>query len=148
MITSPISHATVQAWLDAYMHAWETYDPDEVGALFSEHAEYRWHPADEPEKGRAAIVEAWVNPGPGTANAGTREAEGLADRDAPSTYAGEYHPFAVDGNKAVAVGTSTYWTDASRSTVARLYYNNWLLEFDDDGKCSSFTEYWMSPRNS
>ena len=136
-IATRITHETVQAWLDAYMHAWETYDPDEIGALFSEHAEYRWHPADDPEVGRDAIVHAWVNPG-GNAS----------DRDAPGTYAGEYHSYAVEGTKAVAVGTSTYWTDASRSTVARIYYNNWLLEFDDDGKCSSFTEYWMSPRKA
>ena len=137
MISSPISHATVQAWLDAYSRAWETYDLAEIAALFSQNAEYRWHPADDPEVGREAIVHGWLNPG-GNAS----------DRDAPGTYAGEYHPYAVEGNKAVAVGTSTYWTDASRSTLARIYYNNWLLEFDDDGKCSSFTEYWMSPRNS
>jgi hypothetical protein len=137
MISSPISHATVQAWLDAYSRAWESYDPAEIGALFSEHAEYRWHPADDPVVGRDEIVRAWVAP------------EGNeSSRDAAGTYLGEYHPFAVDGNKTVAIGTSTYWTDESRSTLDRLYYNNWLLEFDDDGKCSSFTEYWMSPRKA
>jgi ketosteroid isomerase-like protein len=136
-VATQITHETVQAWLDAYERAWETYDPDQIGALFSENAEYRWHPYDEPEKGRDAIVNAWINPG-GNAS----------DRDAPGTYMGEYEPFAVDGNRAVAIGTSTYWTDASRSTVARIYYNNWLLEFDDEGKCSSFTEYYMKPRDS
>ncbi len=137
MISSPISHAAVQAWLDAYAHAWETYDPAEVAALFSERAEYRWHPADEPVVGRDEIVRAWIAP------------EGNeSSRDEPGAYRGEYHPYAVDGNKAVAIGTSTYWTDASRSQLARLYYNNWLLEFDDEGRCSSFTEYWMSPRGS
>jgi hypothetical protein len=137
MISSPISHATVQAWLDAYSRAWETYDPTEIGALFSEHAEYRWHPADDPVVGRDEIVRAWVAP------------EGNeSSKDAAGTYLGEYHPFAVDGNKAVAIGTSTYWTDESRSTLDRIYYNNWLLEFDDDGRCSSFTEYWMSPRKA
>jgi hypothetical protein len=137
MISSPISHATVQAWLDAYSHAWETYDPAEIAALFSDRAEYRWHPADEPVVGRDEIVRAWVAP------------EGNeSSRDAAGTYEGEYQPYAVDGNKAVAIGISTYWTDASRSKVDRLYYNSWLLEFDDDGKCSSFTEYWMSPRNA
>jgi hypothetical protein len=137
MISSPISHATVQAWLDAYSRAWETYDPAEIGALFSEQAEYRWHPADDPVVGRDEIVRAWVAP------------EGNeSSRDAAGTYLGEYRPFAVDGNKAVAVGTSTYWTDESRSTLDRIYYNNWLLEFDDDGRCSSFTEYWMSPRKA
>lgn len=132
-----ITHDHVQAWLDAYAHAWETYDADDVAALFTDDAEYRWHPADEPEVGREAIVHAWLNPG-GNAS----------DRDEPGTYRAEMQPFAVDGSRVVAVGTCTYWTDASRSTVARIYYNNWLLEFGDDGKCRSFTEYWMSPRAS
>ena len=134
-VATRITHEHVQAWLDAYERAWETYDPNQIAALFSDDAEYRWHPYDEPEVGRDAIVEAWLNPG-GNAS----------DRDEPGTYLGEYHPFAVDGNKAVAIGTSTYWTDAARSKVDRLYFNNWLLEFADDGTCSSFTEYYMSPR--
>lgn len=132
-----ITHEHVQAWLDSYAHAWDTYDPDDVASLFTEDAEYRWHPADEPEVGRDAIVEAWLNPG-GNAS----------DRDVPGTYEAEMQPFAVDGSRAVAVGTCTYWTDASRTSVARIYYNNWLLEFGDDGKCRSFTEYWMVPRGS
>lgn len=132
-----VTHESVQAWLDAYEHAWETYDRAEVADLFTEDAEYRWHPADDPEVGRDAIAEAWVNPG-GNAS----------DRDAPGTYLGEYHPYAVDGNRAVAIGTSTYWSDASRSKVERIYYNNWLLEFGEDGRCRSFTEYWMTPRKA
>lgn len=134
-----VTHESVQAWLDAYERAWETYDAGDVAALFSEDAEYRFHPADEPEEGRDAIVEAWVNPGPG----GTE-----SERDAPGTYLGEYRPYAVDGSRAVALGTSTYWTDSSRSTVDRIYYNNWLLEFDEKGRCRSFTEYYMKPRGS
>lgn len=132
-----ITHEHVQAWLDAYARAWESYDPDDVAVLFTDDAEYRWHPADEPEVGRDSIVEAWVNPG---GNASTR--------DEPGTYKAEMRPYAVDGSRAVAVGMCTYWTDASRTTVARVYYNNWLLEFGDDGKCSSFTEYYMVPRAS
>jgi ketosteroid isomerase-like protein len=132
-----ITHESVQAWLDAYEHAWQTYDKAEVEALFTEDAAYRYHPADEPEVGRELIVSGWLNPG---GNA--------ADRDAPGTYEGKYEAYAVDGNRAVAIGTSTYWTDATRSTVARVYYNNWLLEFGPDGRCSSFTEYWILPRGS
>ena len=45
-----------QHWLDAYTHAWITYDPDEIGALFSDDAEYRWYPWDEGNRGRAQIV--------------------------------------------------------------------------------------------
>jgi ketosteroid isomerase-like protein len=130
-----VTHSSVSAWIEAYLHAWETYDPADIGALFTEDAEYRWHPGDEPEVGRDAIVDAWLNPG-GNASS----------RDVPGTYAGDLHPFVGNGNRAVVVGTCTYWTDASRSKVSRMYYNNWLLEFADDGKCSSFTEYYMSPR--
>lgn len=132
-----LTHEAVKAWLDAYEHAWQTYDKAEIEALFTDNAEYRWHPADEPEQGRDAIVFAWLNPG--------GDASG---RDVPGTYQGAYVPYAVDGNRAVAVGTSTYWTDATRATVARVYYNNWLLEFGADGRCSSFTEYWILPRGS
>ena len=134
---TPVTRESVQAWLAAYARAWETYDAADIAPLFSENAEYRWHPADDPEVGRDTIIEAWQNPG-GNAS----------DRDKPGTYAMDLRPFAIDGNKAVAVGTCTYWKDASRSEVTRLYYNNWLLEFDDDGKCRSFTEYWMAPRKS
>ena len=132
-----ITHEHVQRWLDDYARAWETYDETDIAPLFTHDAEYRWHPADDPEQGRDTIVEAWLNPG-GNAS----------DRDEPGTYRAEMRPFAVDGNKAVAVGTCTYWKDATRSEVTRLYYNNWLLEFGPDGKCSSFTEYWMLPRAS
>ena len=134
-VATKVTNETVQRWLDAYERAWETYDADRIAALFSEHAAYRWHPADEPVVGRDEIVRAWVAPDGNESS-----------RDEPGTYLGEYHPWAVDGNKAVAIGTSTYWKDPTRAEIDRLYYNNWLLEFDDDGRCSSFTEYWMSPR--
>jgi len=134
-VATRITHETVQAWLDAYERAWETYDPEQIAALFSADAEYRWHPADAPVVGRGEIVRAWVAP------------EGNeSGRDKPGTYLGEYRPYAVDGHRAVAIGTSTYWTDASRSKLESIYYNSWLLEFDDDGRCRSFTEYYMSPR--
>ena len=134
---SRITSETVQAWLDAYERAWETYDRNDIAALWSDGAEYRWHPADEPTVGRDEIVRAWIAPDGNESS-----------RDEPGTYLGEYRPWAIDGNRAVAIGTSTYWTDASRSKVDRIYYNNWLLEFDDDGRCRSFTEYYMSPRKS
>ena len=130
-----VTHALVRAWLDAYERAWETYDPDQIAALWSENAQYRWRPGDEPTVGRDEIVRAWLAPDGNESS-----------RDKPGTYLGEYQPFVGAGNRAVAIGTSTYWTDASRAKVDRVYYNNWLLEFDEDGKCTSFTEYYMSPR--
>jgi uncharacterized protein (TIGR02246 family) len=125
----------VQAWLDRYVAAWETYDPDAIGELFAEDAEYRYHPADEPTRGRAAIVESWLRP-----------AGDSSRRDAPGTFQARYEAYAADGDRAVAVGESTYWADASRATVDKHYYNGFLLAFDRDGRCTSFTEYFMQPR--
>jgi len=132
-----MTHESVQAWLDAYVHAWETYDPNDIGALFTEDAEYRWHPADDPEVGRDAIVHGWLNPN-----------DDPTQRDAPGTFTADYKPFAVDGNRAVAVGVSTYHTATTPPEIKRVYYNSWLLEFADDGRCRSFIEYYMAPRPS
>ena len=128
-----VTHESVQAWPDTYWHAWRTYDRDLVASLWTDDAQYRWHPADEPTVGRDAIVGAWMQPD---------------SRDDAGTYEGAYQVYSVDGNRAVAVGTSHYWTDASHATLRTMYYNNWLLEFGPDGRCSSFTEYWIRPRGS
>jgi hypothetical protein len=121
----------VQAWLDRYVAAWESYDPAAIGDLFSADAQYRYHPPDEPVVGREAIVRSWVAP--------DGDASG---RDDPGTFEARYAPFAVDGDRAVAVGWSRYWTDASRAVEGRTYDNCFLLEFDDHGRCRSFTEFF------
>ena len=127
-----MTHDDVQAWLDRYIDAWQSYDRDQIAALFSEDAEYRYHPWDEPLRGRDAIVEDWLNPGGDP-----------AQRDKPGTVEAAYQPFSVDGDTAVAIGTSTYYTDSSRAGVDKRYHNAYLIEFDTSGKCRSFTEFFM-----
>jgi hypothetical protein len=127
-----MNHDDVQAWLDRYVKCWETYDEAEIGDLFSEDAEYRYQPWGDAIRGRAAIVKDWVAPGGNPAQA-----------DAAGTFAAAYAPYAIDGDVAVAVGTTKYWKDASRAEVVRAYHNVYLLTFDQDGRCSSFTEYFM-----
>ena len=126
---------TAQAWLDRYSHAWQTYDEAEIASLFADDAVYRYHPWDDGDdvlRGREAIVASWVAP------------EGSASgRDAAGTYESHYEPFAVDGDRAVAVGTSTYYPDATRSRPDRVYHNVFLMEFDGAGRCRDFTEYYL-----
>ena len=38
----------VDRWLDAYVAAWKSYDPEAIGDCSAEGVEYRYHPADEP----------------------------------------------------------------------------------------------------
>lgn len=126
-------HDEIQVWLDRYVAAWETYDAAAIGALFSEDATYRYHPADAPIVGRAAIVASWLESDPAIP-AGTP--------DEPGTYAAHYEPYAVDGDRVVAVGWSRYWTDASRAIERATYDNCFLLEFDGAGRCRAFIEFY------
>ena len=127
-----MTHADVQAWLDRYVEAWKTYDAASIGELFSADAEYRYAPWGEPTVGRDAIVGDWLNPsGPSSS------------RDEPGTWSARYEPFAVEGNRAVAIGQTAYYADATQAVEERRYWNSWLLEFDEEGRCRSFVEYYM-----
>jgi ketosteroid isomerase-like protein len=130
-----MDRSAAQAWLDAYIEAWKTYDRAQIEALFAEDAVYRYHPYDDGDDvlhGRDEIVSSWLEP------------EGNAsDRDAEGTYDAQYEPYAVDGDRVVAIGRSRYWSDATRSKLERTYLNVFLMEFDGAGRCRAFTEYYM-----
>jgi hypothetical protein len=127
-----VTRDDVQAWLDRYIEAWASYDADAIGDLFSTDVRYRFHPSDEGFVGRDAIVRAWLEP--------SGDASG---RDEPGTWDAHYEPFAVDGDRAVSVGWSRYYTDSSKSTIKDVYDNVYLLEFGADGRCRSFTEWYV-----
>jgi ketosteroid isomerase-like protein len=122
-----------QRWLNRYIAAWLSYDPDEISALFSEDVAYRYHPSDEPVEGREAVVASWL---------GEEASEDASTRDAPGTYEAEYHPVAIDGDTVVAVGTSRY-REAPEGPVVRVYDNCFIMRFDRDGRCRDFTEYYV-----
>jgi len=81
----------VNAWLARYIEAWTSYDREQIRDLFAEDATYRFHPFDEPIRGREAIVESWFD-----------------EPDEARTFEAEYRPVAVDGDTAVAIGSSSY----------------------------------------
>ena len=120
-----MDEAGFQRWLDAYVAAWKTYGEDEIGALFSEDAEYRYHPWDKPVDGRATIVADW-----------------LTNRDDPDSWTAKYRPWLVEGDRGVAVGVSRYLA-ADRETVEREYHNVFLCRFDADSRCREFTEVYL-----
>lgn len=122
----------VQSWLDRYVAAWSSYEPAAIAELFTEDAVYRYHPSDEGFVGRDAIVAAWLQP---SGEASTR--------DTPGTWQAHYVPFSVDGDRAVAVGWSRYYADTSRSIIENVWDNAYLLEFGPDGRCRSFTEFYV-----
>ena len=122
----------VQGWLDRYIAAWEADDAAAIGDLFTADARYRFHPSDEGFVGREAIVRSWLDP---TGDASTR--------DEPGTWEAAYEPFVVGGHRAVAVGWSRYYDDTSKTTIRFVFDNAYLLEFGEDGRCRSFTEFYV-----
>ena len=80
-----VNNADVDHWLEAYVEAWKSYDPDQIRALFTEGVQYRYHPYDEPVQGRDAVVDH------GSVKA-TRMALPLATGKAPTTPPTEPSP--------------------------------------------------------
>jgi len=120
---------SLQIWLDKYVEAWQTYEPAQIGNLFSEDALYFYSPFDEhnPVRGRDAIVSAW-----------------LEEPDAVGSWEARYVPVAVEGNVGVAQGRTRY--READGAVAREFANIFVLHFDEAGRCTRFTEWYMQPR--
>ena len=91
--------AEVDRWLQAYVEAWKSYDRDQIGELFAADVRYRYHPYDDPVVGRAAVVRSWL---------GEATDAGAPARDEQGTYDAAYRAVAVDGDVAVATGSSSY----------------------------------------
>ncbi len=128
-----IDRATVDGWLQDYVAAWKSYDRTEIAALFSEDVEYRYHPYDEPIRGRGSVVASWLEEG---------DFPDAPSRDEPGAYDARYRTVAVEGDTAVAVGASTY-TAGPGGPVEQVYDNCFVLRFDSDGRCREFTEWYV-----
>ncbi|GAB3052211.1 hypothetical protein GCM10027053_10060 [Intrasporangium mesophilum] len=125
-----------QAWLDRYVAAWLSYEPADIGELFSQDVVYRYHPNDDPVTGRDAVVASWL---------GESDADDASTRDAPGTYEAAYAPVAVDGETVVATGTSRY-RETPGGPIVRTYDNCFVMRFDDEGRCRELTEYYVRRR--
>ena len=128
-----MTHDEVQAWLDRYIEAWASYDPAAIGDLFTTDAEYRYHPSDPPITGREAIVARLDR-------AGRRRQRPRRARHLGCPATSRSRSTATGRS---SMGWSRYYTDATKSTVRDVYDNVYLLEFGPDGRCRSFTEFFV-----
>jgi uncharacterized protein (TIGR02246 family) len=109
----------VEAWVEGYTRAWASNDSKDIGPLFTEDARYFTAPGREPWSGREAIVREW-----------------LGRKDEPGTWEFRFEPLAVVGDLAFVRGWTTYNDGPD-------YDNLWVIQLAPDGRCSSFTEWWM-----
>ncbi|HEX2127887.1 MAG TPA: nuclear transport factor 2 family protein [Solirubrobacterales bacterium] len=125
-----MERADVARWLGDYVAAWKSYDPEAIGGLFAEDCVYRYRPQGDELRGRDAIVRSWREDEP----------------DEQGTYDAAYEPYVVEGELAVAVGSSTYTN--SDGSIRAIYDNCFLLRFDADGLCAEFTEFFMERKDA
>jgi len=122
--------AKINQWLDDYVAAWISYDPQAVGKLFSEDARCYFGPYDEPVEGREAIVANW-----------------LKNRDEPGTYDAKYRLVVRQDGLAVTNGRSVYYEKGTKN-VHREFDNIFLIRFDSAGQATEFREWFMEKRKS
>src|SRR5713226_4137404 len=114
-----IDSSAVAAWVDAYVRAWNSNEPTEIGGLFSDDAAYFTGPFDAPWTGREAIVREW-----------------LGRQDAPGSTTFRYEVLATASDAGIIRGWTRY------HEPPREFSNIWLVRFAADGRCREFTEWW------
>ena len=119
------SNDDVSSWVDLYRTAWESNDPDDIRAVFTDSAVYRGRPSEAPWTGHDAIVAGWLQ---------------HADPAGSTTF--EWHRVAVEGDVAVIQCVTGYPEGPKGGT----YDNLWVVRLERDGRASEFTDWWI-PRS-
>jgi ketosteroid isomerase-like protein len=110
-------------WMEGYVRAWESNARDDIAPLFAEDAVYFTAPWREPWRGREGIVAGWLD-----------------RRDQQGNWSFRWEPLLIVDDLAVVTGETTYRREGTT------YSNLWVMRFDDAGRCSEFTEWWMLQR--
>ena len=110
-----------RSWMQKYIAAWTTNEPDAIRALFTEEAVYATRPQDkDPWRGHDQIVESW-----------------LEARDEPEEWTFDWWVLGTDGGLAFVQGFTHYLGDRPS------YDNLWVIRLEPDGRASEFTEWFM-----
>ena len=110
-------------WMHAYGKASKDNDVTASSELFAQDASYYETPFSEPIRGRQAIYEYW-----------NKGAQTLKDKES------NYEIFSVKDNLGIARWQSQFTVVKSGKRVALDCL--FLVEFDEDEKCSVFREWW------
>jgi tRNA (guanine37-N1)-methyltransferase len=116
--------AAVEDWIGRYVRAWSSNDPEEIGGLFTEDADYFTAPYRGPGHGREAIVRKW-----------------LERKDDAGTWTFEHEVLGIDGDRAFIRGFTTY--SAPDDPDPGPFANLWVIDLAADGRASRFVEWWM-----
>jgi hypothetical protein len=119
-----MNRSVFEKWMQGYLKAWETNDPEHIASLFSAEATYLTQAFREPWAGRENIVKEWI---------------GRADWvDEPKDkWTFTYDWLAIEGDTGVLDGLTDY------SGRHEMFKNIWIIKLEEDGRCREFIEYWV-----
>lgn len=112
----------IKTWMEGYLKAWRSNEPEDIGHLFTPEALYYTAPYREPWRGREGIVAGW-----------------LGRKDEQGGWNFRYEILTVVDHTAFIRG----WTNYHRQGVK--ISNLWIIRFDD-GRCAEFVEWWMEEK--
>jgi len=120
---SALTMAELSAWLDAYGEAWESRDADKAANLFAADSTYQVTPYEETHKGQDGVRQYW---------------EGVTASQRNVVF--EYRTLSVTGNTGIAHWSASF--DVEPGDVHLELDGIFVLEFDEDGKCTRLREWW------
>lgn len=112
-----------EQWLESYSRASRENDAKASAELFAKDARYYETPFDDPILGRESIYQYWL-----------KGAQRLKDK------ASTHEILSANDNLGIAHWQSEFTMINSGKQVALDCL--FVVEFDDDGKCSVFREWW------
>ena len=115
----------VEKWVGRYVRAWSSNDPDEIGGLFTEEAEYYTAPWREPVAGPPGDRRRLARP-EGRIRDVVVRVGGPGDRREPG----------------VVRGWTTYTTEGDPDPGP--FSNLWVIDLTPEGRASRFVEWWMT----
>jgi hypothetical protein len=107
-------------WMDRYVLAWSSNDPDHIAALFTPTAVYDPQTADGEWEGLDEIIERWIE---------------IDDRE--DNWDFEWMPL-VENDEIAVVTCRTRYYDPPAS-----FRNLFVIRFDEEGLCYDFTEWYI-----
>jgi len=119
----PLTLQHFELWLETYGRASAENDPQVSANLFAENATYYETPFAEPMTGRDAIFQYWK-----------KGAQDLKDKES------SFEILSVNGNTGIARWQSKFTVIESSKRLALDCL--FVVEFEDDGLCQTFREWW------
>lgn len=111
-------------WVQSYVRAWGSNDPQDIRALFTEDAAYFTEPHAEPWVGHEEIVRQWLD-----------------RKDDPGEWTFRWEILATGDGLGFVRGWTSYLGEQPHD-----YQNLWVIRLAENGKASEYTEWWVRVR--